>query len=150
MGKSRVVVVLACCCAVILLQVSVAIAQTCGSQGGGAVCANNLCCSQYGYCGSGDAYCGTNCQSGPCTGSTPSASPPPPSSGSTSGVGSILSSSMFDTFFPNRNSFYTYDSFTSAAGAYSSFGTSGSSDDQKREVAAFCAHVKQETGGRSS
>jgi len=55
---------------------------------------------------------------------------------------------MFDTFFPNRNaSFYTYDAFTAAASAYSSFGTSGSSDDQKREVAAFCAHVTQETGG---
>lgn len=56
---------------------------------------------------------------------------------------------MFDTFFPNRNSFYTYDAFTAAADAYSSFGTSGSSDDQKREVAAFCAHVTQETGGGS-
>ncbi|KAF8701357.1 hypothetical protein HU200_033687 [Digitaria exilis] len=41
-------------------------AQQCGSQAGGAVCANNLCCSQYGYCGLGGDYCGSGCQSGPC------------------------------------------------------------------------------------
>lgn len=33
--------------------------QNCG-------CAPNLCCSQNGYCGTTDAYCGTGCQSGPC------------------------------------------------------------------------------------
>ena len=31
-------------------------------------CANNLCCSQYGYCGLGGDYCGSGCQSGPCYG----------------------------------------------------------------------------------
>ncbi|KAK3142928.1 hypothetical protein QOZ80_4BG0354310 [Eleusine coracana subsp. coracana] len=39
-------------------------AQNCGSQG----CANNQCCSQYGYCGLGGDYCGKGCQSGPCYG----------------------------------------------------------------------------------
>ncbi|KAB1219447.1 Endochitinase PR4 [Morella rubra] len=34
-------------------------AQNCG-------CAANLCCSQYGYCGTGDAYCGVGCKGGPC------------------------------------------------------------------------------------
>ncbi|KAF8654963.1 hypothetical protein HU200_061395 [Digitaria exilis] len=29
----------------------------CGSQANGAVCPNNLCCSQYGYCGLGGDYC---------------------------------------------------------------------------------------------
>ncbi|XP_072150822.1 uncharacterized protein [Setaria viridis] len=38
----------------------------CGSQGGGATCSNNLCCSQWGYCGLGGDYCGNGCQSGPC------------------------------------------------------------------------------------
>ncbi|KAL0281847.1 UNVERIFIED_CONTAM: Endochitinase EP3 [Sesamum angustifolium] len=33
--------------------------QNCG-------CASNLCCSQYGYCGTSDAYCGNGCQAGPC------------------------------------------------------------------------------------
>ncbi|GJP74248.1 hypothetical protein CLOP_g4863 [Closterium sp. NIES-67] len=32
-------------------------------------CADNLCCSKWGWCGSTDEYCGAECQSGPCTGS---------------------------------------------------------------------------------
>ncbi|OEL16989.1 Agglutinin isolectin 2 [Dichanthelium oligosanthes] len=42
--------------------VGVPVAQ-CGAQAGGVVCSNNLCCSQYGFCGLGAAYCGTGCQS---------------------------------------------------------------------------------------
>ncbi|CAI5503221.1 unnamed protein product [Closterium sp. Naga37s-1] len=42
-------------------------------------CANNLCCSKWGWCGSTVDYCGSGCLSGPCSG-TPSASPPPPTS----------------------------------------------------------------------
>ncbi|KAK6911385.1 Chitin-binding, type 1 [Dillenia turbinata] len=40
-------------------------AQQCGRQAGGRTCAGNLCCSQYGYCGSTDEYClpSNNCQS---------------------------------------------------------------------------------------
>jgi len=41
----------------------------CGVQGDGATCSNNLCCSQYGYCGANDEYCGSGCQSGPCNNS---------------------------------------------------------------------------------
>ena len=52
------------------LHFSTCLAQQCGSQSGGATCANNLCCSQYGYCGSTSDYCGTGCQSGPCTSSS--------------------------------------------------------------------------------
>ncbi|KAL6597702.1 coth protein-domain-containing protein [Neocallimastix sp. 'constans'] len=33
----------------------------CGPNNG--ACANNECCSQYGYCGTTDAYCGNGCQS---------------------------------------------------------------------------------------
>ena len=40
----------------------------CGSQANGAICANHLCCSEYGWCGLGGAYCGVGCQSGPCYG----------------------------------------------------------------------------------
>ncbi|OAE25793.1 hypothetical protein AXG93_1180s1010 [Marchantia polymorpha subsp. ruderalis] len=43
-------------------------AEQCGQQAGNAVCPDNLCCSQYGWCGSTSDYCGTNCQSGPCSG----------------------------------------------------------------------------------
>jgi chitinase len=111
-------------------------AQQCSSQ---VFCANDLCCSQYGYCGNSDAYCGNGCLS-QCT-------PAAPGSGGGSGVGNILTSSLFTSFFPNANSFYTYDSFIEAANAYPSFGTTGSSDQQLQEVAAFCAHVTQETSG---
>ena len=34
-------------------------AQECG-------CDSSLCCSQYVYCGTSDAYCGAGCQEGPC------------------------------------------------------------------------------------
>jgi hypothetical protein len=30
-------------------------------------CPNGLCCSQFGWCGTSDAYCGSGCQSGGCT-----------------------------------------------------------------------------------
>lgn len=50
--------------------------QMCGSQGGGAICSYNACCSQWGYCGNGESWCGAGCQSGPCDG-TP-ATPPTP------------------------------------------------------------------------
>lgn len=32
-------------------------AAQCGVQAGGAHCDNNLCCSQFGYCGLGPDYC---------------------------------------------------------------------------------------------
>ncbi|KAH0650018.1 hypothetical protein KY284_029930 [Solanum tuberosum] len=48
---------------ILALLLSVANAQQCGSQAGGALCANRLCCSQYGYCGTTPAYCGPGCQS---------------------------------------------------------------------------------------
>jgi len=44
--------------------------EQCGSGAGNAKCANNLCCSQYGYCGDTSAYCGTGCQS-QCTSAAP-------------------------------------------------------------------------------
>ncbi|TMW80603.1 hypothetical protein EJD97_017871 [Solanum chilense] len=48
---------------ILALLLSVANAQQCGSQAGGALCANGLCCSQYGYCGTTPDYCGQGCQS---------------------------------------------------------------------------------------
>ena len=62
---------------------------TCGSQHGGTVCDPSStiypaggCCSQYGYCGSGGAYCGTGCQSG-CNGVAHTSSAPPPAQSTT-------------------------------------------------------------------
>jgi len=34
----------------------------CGAGFNNAICSTG-CCSQYGYCGTGDAYCGAGCQS---------------------------------------------------------------------------------------
>jgi hypothetical protein len=87
------------------------------------------------------SYCGTGCQS-QCGGSP---SPPPPAG--SGGVGNILTNSLFDIFFPNRNSFYTYAAFVSATNSYPSFGATGNSTQTAQEVAAFCAHVTQETTG---
>ncbi|MCO5574395.1 hypothetical protein L7F22_028179 [Adiantum nelumboides] len=136
-------------CAILLSGTSAQ--EQCGSGAGGALCANNLCCSKSSYCGSTDAYCGDGCQSGPCTSS--GGSPPSTPSGGGS-VSSIVSSSLFDQFLSQRtsgscpsNGFYTYDAFISATAAYSSFATSSSDAVvNKREVAAFFANVAHETG----
>ncbi|KAL9678879.1 hypothetical protein QQ045_016730 [Rhodiola kirilowii] len=61
-------------------------AQQCGSQASGVVCANGICCSEFGYCGSTSKYCGARCQS-QCGGN------PPPTSG---GIARLISSSLFD------------------------------------------------------
>ncbi|KAG8479089.1 hypothetical protein CXB51_028980 [Gossypium anomalum] len=49
----------------LLCLLATAASQQCGSQAGGRTCANNLCCSQYGYCGTTDDYCSPSrgCQS---------------------------------------------------------------------------------------
>ncbi|XP_051133292.1 chitinase 5-like [Andrographis paniculata] len=112
--------------------------QNCG-------CAANLCCSQYGYCGTGDTYCGQGCRSGPCNNS--------PSSGKKKiPVSSIVTNSFFNGIIGRAGSgcqgkgFYTRSAFLRALGSYPRFGAEGSIDDVKREIAAFFAHVTLETG----
>ncbi|KAK2641960.1 hypothetical protein Ddye_023723 [Dipteronia dyeriana] len=106
-------------------------------------CAPNLCCSQYGYCGSAEEFCGLGCREGPCK--TPA----------TSGVSvaSLVTQEFLDGIKSQATggdcvgkSFYTRDAFLNALGSYSQFGTTGSPDDSKREIAAFFAHVTHETG----
>ncbi|WP_170116070.1 hypothetical protein [Brenneria roseae] len=41
-------------------------ANQCGTQAGGTLCAQGLCCSEYGFCGTTENYCGKGCQSGDC------------------------------------------------------------------------------------
>ena len=112
-----------------------AVAQNCG-------CASGLCCSKYGYCGTGSDYCGDGCQSGPCDSS----------SGSGSSVSDIVTQSFFDGIINQAASscagknFYTRAAFLSALNSYSGFGNDGSTDANKREIAAFFAHVTHETG----
>ncbi|KAI3963054.1 hypothetical protein MKW98_028994 [Papaver atlanticum] len=109
------------------------IGQNCG-------CSGNLCCSKYGYCGTGDAYCGKGCQSGPC------------STSSSVSLESISTPEFFSGIISQADSgcagknFYSYDAFLEAAKSYPSFGRTGSMDDSKREIAAFFAHVTHVTG----
>ncbi|XP_058094197.1 endochitinase EP3-like [Magnolia sinica] len=109
--------------------------QNCG-------CTPDLCCSQFGFCGTGDAYCGNGCREGPCSGS---------SGGTGASVADIVTQAFFDGIInqgtgncPGK-SFYTRAAFINAVGSYPEFGT-GTSDDSKREIAAFFAHVTHETG----
>ena len=136
-------------------------AQTCGKQANGTLCAAPNCCSVNGYCGTTDAYCVVGCQSGPCHGPSPPPPPAPPSPPSPpppptvhvspspeTGVGRILTRALFDELYPNRNkTFYTYDAFIVAARAFPEFGRDGSQVKRRRELAAFSAHVQQETAG---
>ncbi|KAL9379924.1 hypothetical protein Peur_028406 [Populus x canadensis] len=114
-------------------------AQSCG-------CAANLCCSQYGYCGTGNAYCGQGCKQGPC-----SASPSTPSGGGAS-VADIVTPSFFNGIISQAGAgcagknFYTRNTFLDALNSYSQFGQLGSDDASKPEIAAFFAHVTHETG----
>ncbi|KAJ1660432.1 hypothetical protein IWQ61_000649 [Dispira simplex] len=58
---------LAIAAAFLLATASFASAQ--GQCNANTPCPNNLCCSQWGYCGTGSDFCGTGCQNGPCEGS---------------------------------------------------------------------------------
>lgn len=116
-------------------------AEQCGRQAGGALCPGGLCCSQYGWCGSTDEYCGNGCQS-QCHDSDDG------------GIEKIISRSMFDQMLKHRNNpacpakgFYTYDAFIAAAKSFPSFGTTGSTDVRKREIAAFLGQTSHETTG---
>ncbi|XP_047094239.1 chitinase 2-like isoform X15 [Lolium rigidum] len=122
-------------------------AQTCGSQAGGATCANCLCCSQFGFCGNTSDYCGTGCQS-QCTGCSPTPR---------GGVASILSKDLFEQMLLHRNDaactargFYTYEAFLAAAATFPAFGSTAeglSVETRKREVAAFLGQTSHETTG---
>jgi len=75
-----------------------------------------------------------------------SAPSPPPTTTSGEGLAKLLSRATFESMFPSRNPFYTYDGLLEATRKYPAFATTGSLDAQKREVAAFLANVAHETG----
>lgn len=63
------------------------------------------------------------------------------------GLGSILSEATFNAMFPGSHlPIYSYQGLLDAAAKYPAFGGTGSSDQAKREVAAFLANVAHETG----
>ncbi|XP_022722047.1 endochitinase EP3-like [Durio zibethinus] len=110
------------------------LAQNCG-------CAPNLCCSQYGYCGLGNDYCGTGCKEGPCFSNSPSGVP----------VATIVSPEFFGGIINQASAdcvgkrFYSRQAFLNALDSFPDFGKLGSDVDSKREIAAFFAHATHET-----
>ncbi|XP_043720905.1 endochitinase EP3-like [Telopea speciosissima] len=118
-----------------VLMPETAMGQNCG-------CSSDLCCSKYGYCGTGDDYCGNGCQEGPCYNET------------TNGVvvADIVTQEFFDGIINQSDatcegkSFYTRAAFLDATDSYTTFGRVGTVNDSKREIAAFFGHVTHETG----
>ncbi|WP_434391228.1 glycoside hydrolase family 19 protein [Melittangium boletus] len=83
---------------------------------------------------------------GDCSGgTTPPPTEPPPSTGG-KGISAYLTEAKFNQMFPNRNGFYSYSALVAAANTFPNFATQGSTDNQKREVAAFLANIAHETG----
>ncbi|CAH2058163.1 unnamed protein product [Thlaspi arvense] len=103
-------------------------------------CAPNLCCSQFGYCGTTMDYCGRTCRSGPCRGSGTSTS--------AVSVGTIVTEGFFNGIINQAGSgcagkrFYTRDSFINATRTFPNFANSVT----RRELATLFAHFTYETG----
>lgn len=120
--------------------IALVIAKHVSSQNCG--CETGLCCSQYGYCGTGDAYCGLNCQEGPCY----------QISINNVSVADVVTSEFFDAIINDAdsecagNNFYSRDAFLQALNSYNQFGRIGSVNDSMREIAAAFAHFTHETG----
>ena len=77
---------------------------------------------------------------------TAPSAPTQPSQPSGSGIGGVVSETLFNQMFPHRNGFYTYQGLVSTAQAYSAFANSADITQRKREAAAFLANVGHETG----
>lgn len=124
-------------------------AEQCGWQASGALCPNGLCCSQFGWCGTADAYCGAGCQSR-CRRSNPT---PTPTRGG-GDIGRLINQNTFNQMLKYSkdprcpsNGFYSYVAFLSAAQSFSGFATTGDDATRKRELAAFFGQTSHETNG---
>ncbi|XXG59966.1 hypothetical protein AAC387_Pa04g1962 [Persea americana] len=132
-----------------------AYAQQCGSQARGATCPGGLCCSQYGYCGSTNPYCGAGCQSQCSSTPTPTPTQPTPTpSGGGGAVASLINRDQFEQILKHRNDancpargFFTYDAFIAAANSFNGFATVGDTAARKREIVAFLGQTSHETTG---
>ncbi|KAL3716212.1 endochitinase EP3-like [Eucalyptus grandis] len=139
MNRNTLIDALVACFAIAALVAPQVTAQNCG-------CAAGLCCSQYGYCGTGRDYCGVGCQAGPCD---PAAAPPATNAVV---VGDIVTNAFFNGIINQAAAscagkrFYSRQAFLDALGKFPRFGRVGSVDDSKREIAAFFAHATHETG----
>ncbi len=68
------------------------------------------------------------------------------SSTAENGFTELVSKELFNSMFPDRNSFYTYEGLVAAVEAYPAFAATGDVDTRKREAAAFLANMARETG----
>lgn len=126
---------------ILLLSLLVFYSKTVKSQN--CSCAPNLCCSQFGYCGTTADYCGSTCRSGPCRGGGP-----PTGAGL---VGSIVTQSFFNNIINLAGNgcagkrFYTRDSFINATNTFPNFANTVT----RREIATMFAHFTFETGRKN-
>jgi basic endochitinase B len=63
------------------------------------------------------------------------------------GLAAVLSSSAYESLFPNRNALYAYDALLRAAAKYPGFAAVGTLEERRREAAAFLANISHETTG---
>lgn len=59
----------------------------------------------------------------------------------------IVTEAAFESIFPERNPFYTYEGLVEATEHYPEFATTGGDEIALREAAAFLANVSHETAG---
>lgn len=96
-------------------------------------CHESECCSRWGYCGKTDEYCGTGCQSGPCTGKAAMTKPSFP-----------LSFDLFTCAFPDIDvqlRARRYQGLIAAIGQMAWY------PKNEIELVTFLAHVSHETDG---
>ncbi len=62
-------------------------------------------------------------------------------------AGDLITKAQFEGFFPGHNALYTYEGFVAAAKQWPLFCGEGDAAARKRELAAFFAHMVQETAG---
>lgn len=70
------------------------------------------------------------------------------------GASAVITQSVYESMVPNRDNslcpaqgFYTYDALVAAVNSFPAFGTSGSDEQMKRELAAFFGQVSHDTTG---
>ena len=105
--------------------------------------ASAACLSKWGYCGSGEAYCGDGCLSGPCwnnQGQTGSGSIGGSNNGGQNDNGQIINEANFACVFN------TIDAGTRSS-RLTGLRNSGWIPSNKDEAAVFLAHVFHETDG---
>ncbi|KAF0700274.1 hypothetical protein As57867_009146, partial [Aphanomyces stellatus] len=67
-------------------------------------------------------------------------------SSTSAAIGDYFSKAQFQVSFPNAKPVFSYDKLVQYATEFDAFANTGNAENDKREVAAFLAHVSRETG----